>query len=196
VKPVPRGLHALVKRTFDLVTSGLGLVLLSPLFLLLSILVRRGSPGPAFFRQRRPGRGSREFIMLKFRTMRTGTPDLATHLVGSAATFITPVGRFLRRTSLDELPQLINVWKGEMSLVGPRPALFNQADLIAMRQERAIDALRPGVTGWAQINGRDDIPLDLKVRYDAAYLERISPWFDLVILVRTFAAVFLGRGAK
>jgi lipopolysaccharide/colanic/teichoic acid biosynthesis glycosyltransferase/glycosyltransferase involved in cell wall biosynthesis len=196
VKPVPSGLHAFVKRAFDLVASGLGLVLLSPLFLLLGILVRSGSPGPAFFRQRRPGRGSREFIMLKFRTMRTGTPDLATDLVGSAGVFITPVGRLLRRFSLDELPQLINVWRGEMSLVGPRPALFNQVELIAMRKERDLDALRPGITGWAQVNGRDDIPLDLKVRYDGEYVERISPWFDLVILVRTFAAVFVGRGAK
>jgi lipopolysaccharide/colanic/teichoic acid biosynthesis glycosyltransferase/glycosyltransferase involved in cell wall biosynthesis len=196
VRAVPSGFHAFGKRAFDLLVSGLGLVLLSPIFLLIAILVKRSSPGPAFFRQRRPGRGSREFIMLKFRTMRTGTPDLASHLVGSANDFVTPVGKWLRRTSLDELPQLINVWKGEMGLVGPRPALFNQDDLIAQRVARGIDALRPGVTGWAQINGRDDIPLDLKVRYDAEYLERISPALDLAILIRTFTAVFTGRGAN
>jgi lipopolysaccharide/colanic/teichoic acid biosynthesis glycosyltransferase/glycosyltransferase involved in cell wall biosynthesis len=196
IAAVPSGFAAFVKRGFDLFASGLGLVFLSPVFLLVAFLVKAGSPGPAFFRQRRPGRGSREFIMLKFRTMRTGTPDLATHLVGATASYVTPVGRFLRRTSLDELPQLINVWKGEMSLVGPRPALFNQYDLIALRQERGVDALRPGVTGWAQVNGRDDIALEVKVRLDAEYLARVSPWFDLEILVRTFTEVFRGRGAR
>lgn len=192
----PRGLDAFAKRTFDVAAALAGMVLLLPVFLLVAILVRADSPGPVFFRQRRPGRGSREFVMLKFRTMRTGTPDLATHLVGQSASYVTRVGRLLRRTSLDELPQLWNVLLGEMSLVGPRPALYNQYDLIALRQERGIDALRPGVTGWAQVNGRDEIPMDRKVALDEEYLRRAGFFFDLSILVRTFTEVFTGRGTR
>ncbi len=196
VEPAPRGLDAFAKRTFDLTAAIFGILLLSPVFLLLALLVRVDSPGPVLFRQRRPGRGSREFIMLKFRTMRIGTPDLATHLVGEGTSYVTRIGRMLRRTSLDELPQLWNVLRGEMSLVGPRPALYNQYDLIALRQERGVDALRPGVTGWAQVNGRDEIPMDRKVALDEEYLHRAGFFFDLSILGRTVAEVFTGRGTR
>ncbi len=196
VPPVPRGPYAFLKRLGDLTLSGVGLAVLSPLLLVIAALIRLDSRGPALFRQRRPSRGGREFIMLKFRTMSTGTPDLATHLVGSGVQYVTRVGAFLRRTSLDELPQLWNILVGEMSLVGPRPALYNQYDLIALRAERGIDALRPGLTGWAQINGRDDIPLDQKVAYDEHYLRHVSLPLDLTILMRTFLAVFSGRGAR
>lgn len=196
VEAAPRGLDAFAKRAFDLAAATSGILLLSPVFLLLALLVRVDSPGPVLFRQRRPGRGSREFIMLKFRTMRIGTPDLATHLVGEGTSYVTRIGRILRRTSLDELPQLWNVLRGEMSLVGPRPALYNQYDLIALRQERGVDALRPGVTGWAQVNGRDEIPMDRKVALDEEYLRRAGFFFDLSILWRTVAEVFTGRGTR
>jgi lipopolysaccharide/colanic/teichoic acid biosynthesis glycosyltransferase/glycosyltransferase involved in cell wall biosynthesis len=194
VAPRPGGLHGALKRGADLLSALLAVVVLLPVFVLIAALVRLDSAGPAFFRQRRVGRGSSEFIMLKFRTMRAGTPDLASHLVGPGSSYVTRLGRFLRRTSLDELPQLFNILRGHMSLVGPRPALFNQDDLIAMRQGCGVDALRPGVTGWAQIHGRDDIPLDLKVQLDRAYLDRVSPALDLVILFRTVATLFSPRG--
>ena len=194
VAPVPRGARAAIKRGTDLAVAVALLVVLAPLLALLAIAIRLDSPGPALFRQRRIGRGSREFRIVKFRTMRVGTPDLASHLLGPAAPQVTRLGRALRRTSLDELPQLWNVLKGEMSLVGPRPALFNQYDLIAMRQQAGVDALRPGVTGWAQIHGRDDIPLERKVTFDRHYLEHLSPGLDLAITMRTFLTLFSSRG--
>ena len=194
IPAAPSGLYGLFKRLFDITASTVGIVLLSPLMLLIAVLIRLDSPGPALFRQRRPGRGSREFMMLKFRTMSTGVPDLASHLVGPDSSYVTRVGRLLRRTSLDELPQLFNMLRGHMSVVGPRPALFNQDDLNALRKARGIDALRPGLTGWAQIHGRDDIPLDLKVDLDEHYLENVSPRLDLRILLRTFTAIFSSRG--
>jgi colanic acid biosynthesis glycosyl transferase WcaI len=196
VEPRPGGTYGPVKRLFDVLLAGLGLLLLSPLLLLLALAVRLDSPGPALFRQRRSGRGSSEFVLLKFRSMAVGTPDLATHLVDPSAVRVTRVGSFLRRTSLDELPQLWNVLRGDMSLVGPRPALYNQQDLIAMRRDAGIDALRPGLTGWAQINGRDEIPMDQKVGYDREYLERASFAFDLGILVRTALTLFHMRGVR
>ena len=140
------------------------------------------------------GRGSKEFTILKFRTMRVGTPDLASHLMGPGSSRVTRIGRFLRRTSLDELPQLLNVLAGDMTLVGPRPALFNQEDLIGLRQAAGVDALRPGVTGLAQVNGRDEIPLQRKVEYDRYYLEHLSPVLDLMILLRTVITLFSNRG--
>jgi O-antigen biosynthesis protein WbqP len=194
VDPLPAGAYGALKRGTDaLVAAGL-LLVTSPLLALIAVLIRIDSPGPALFRQRRSGRGSGEFIIHKFRTMRTGTPDLASHLMGPGSSRVTRIGRVLRRTSLDELPQLINIVRGEMALVGPRPALHNQDDLIGMRREAGIDALRPGVTGWAQIHGRDDIPIEQKVAYDRYYLERCSPVFDFWILVRTAVTVFSSRG--
>jgi lipopolysaccharide/colanic/teichoic acid biosynthesis glycosyltransferase/glycosyltransferase involved in cell wall biosynthesis len=194
VAPRPAGLAGALRRAVDaLVAAGL-LLALSPLLLLAALAIRLDSPGPALFRQRRVGRGSREFTIFKFRTMRVGTPDLASHLVGPGSQQVTRVGRLLRRTSLDELPQLLNVLNGSMALVGPRPALHNQDDLIAQRQEAGVDALKPGVTGWAQIHGRDDIPLDRKVAYDRWYLEHQSPWLDLWIVLRTPFILLSSRG--
>ena len=197
VAPRPRGLYRPLKRLADVAGSFALLVIGSPVMLAVAIAIRLDSPGPALFRQRRIGRGSREFVIFKFRTMREGTPDLASHLMqGQAASRITRIGAFLRRTSLDELPQLFNILKGDMSFVGPRPALHNQYDLIGMRQVAEVDALKPGVTGWAQINGRDDVPMEAKVALDRWYLERCGPGTDLAILVRTPFALMSGRGVN
>jgi lipopolysaccharide/colanic/teichoic acid biosynthesis glycosyltransferase len=194
VPPVPAGLAGVTKRALDVIVASLSLVVLSPLLVVIAIAVRLDSPGPVLFRQRRMGRASREFTILKFRTMRVGTPDLASHLMGPGSERVTRIGRWLRRTSLDELPQLLNVLAGDMTLVGPRPALHNQDDLIRLRQEAGVDALRPGVTGWAQIHGRDDIPLDAKVTFDRWYLEHVSFPLDLWIVLRTPLALLSSRG--
>lgn len=196
IAPQPAGVQAMVKRSLDVILAAAALVLAAPVMLAIAAAIRLDSEGPVLFRQRRSGRGSSEFVMLKFRSMAAGTPDLATHLVQPGAVRVTRVGAFLRRTSLDELPQLWNIIQGHMSLVGPRPALHNQFDLIALRQAAGVDALRPGLTGWAQVNGRDDIPMDRKVALDREYLERISVPLDLHILIRTALAVFTARGAR
>ncbi|MGZ6016589.1 MAG: sugar transferase [Phenylobacterium sp.] len=185
-----------MKRAVDILGGLAGLILLGAPLLLIGLAVRLESPGPALHWSKRVGRGNRIFRMPKFRTMRMGTPDVATHLLNDADRWITPLGRFLRRTSLDELPQLWSVLKGDMSLVGPRPALFNQDDLVALRTEAGVDALRPGLTGWAQINGRDELPIPDKVRLDREYLERMSLVFDLRIIADTALAAFSGRGVS
>jgi O-antigen biosynthesis protein WbqP len=192
----PAGAYGIVKRAVDVLVSGALLIAGSPLLALIAVTIRLDSPGPALFRQRRSGRGSREFVILKFRTMKTGTPDLASHLIDRGASHVTRVGGFLRRTSFDELPQLWNVLRGDMTLVGPRPALYNQDDLIAMRQAAGVDALRPGVTGWAQVNGRDEIPMAEKVRLDREYLERVGPGIDALVLMRTVLVLFTGKGVN
>ncbi len=194
VAPRPAGLYGAAKRAVDLLVAGALLLVLAPLLLLVAITIRVDSTGPALFRQRRVGRGSREFTILKFRSMHVGTPDLASHLMGPGSPRVTRLGKLLRRTSLDELPQLWNVLKGDMTLVGPRPALFNQDDLIALRQQAGIDALRPGMTGWAQVHGRDEIAIQEKVALDRHYLEHGSPALDLVILLRTALTLFSSRG--
>lgn len=173
-----------------------GLVLGWPLLLGLALAVRLGSPGPAIHWSRRVGRGNRLFAMPKFRSMRVDSPDVATHLLQDPQHWVTPLGSFLRRSSLDELPQLWSVLIGDMSLVGPRPALFNQDDLIALRTTVGVDRLRPGVTGWAQVNGRDDLPIPDKVRLDAEYLERMSFAFDLRIVLATLLAMTSTRGVS
>jgi O-antigen biosynthesis protein WbqP len=183
-----------LKRALDIAVSLAGLVLLSPLFLALAVAVRLGSPGPALHWSRRVGRRNRIFPMPKFRTMRIGAPDLASHLLDDPDGWVTPLGRVLRRSSLDELPQLWSVLKGDMSLVGPRPALFKQDDLVALRTKAGVDALRPGLTGWAQINGRDELPIPEKARLDREYLERMSLAFDLRIIAVTAFAALSGRG--
>lgn len=185
-----------LKRAFDIAASAVGLVVLSPLLLALAIAVRLDSPGPALHWSNRIGRGNALFPMPKFRTMRTGAPNVATHLLQDPDAWVTPVGRFLRRTSLDELPQLWSVLKGDMSLVGPRPALFNQDDLVALRTEAGVHTLRPGVTGWAQVNGRDELPIPKKVELDAEYLARRSLALDVKILVLTGLTAFSGRGVR
>ena len=185
-----------LKRAMDITGALAGLVLLSPLLLGLAVAVRLQSRGPALHWSQRVGRANRLFPMPKFRTMHTGAPDVATHLLDDPDRWVTPLGRTLRRTSLDELPQLWSVLKGDMSLVGPRPALFNQDDLVALRAAAGVDALRPGLTGWAQINGRDELPIGEKARLDREYLERRSLAFDLRILAATAASAFSGRGVK
>ena len=183
-----------MKRIVDLLAA-LGLILtFAPLFLLVVLVVRLTSVGPVLFRTQRVGKGNKLFTMYKFCTMRIDTPQVATHLLKEPDRFLAPVGGFLRRTSIDELPQLINVVRGEMSLVGPRPALFNQDDLIALRTARGIDALTPGVTGWAQVNGRDELPIPEKVKLDEWYLKNRSFWLDLKILGMTFFKVIRKEG--
>ena len=152
-----------MKRIFDFLMSLIAIIVFSPIILIISLLVKLTSKGPVFFKQRRIGKNNEEFNILKFRTMRVDTPNVATHLLKDPSVFITPLGKFLRKTSLDELPQLVNILKGDMSIVGPRPALYNQYDLRDMRTEVGVHKLVPGLTGWAQINGRDEIPLEEKV---------------------------------
>jgi O-antigen biosynthesis protein WbqP len=180
----------------DLAGALAGLVLLSPVLLAVAIAVRLESPGPALHWSRRVGRDNVIFRMPKFRTMRVGAPNVATHLLEDPDQWITPIGQFLRRTSLDELPQLWSVLKGDMSLVGPRPALFNQDDLVALRTAGGVHRLRPGLTGWAQVNGRDELPLPRKVELDVEYLQRRSLGFDLQILAATARAALSGRGVS
>lgn len=183
-----------MKRIFDLLVA-LGLILIvAPLFLLVVLVVRLTSVGPVLFRTQRVGNGNKLFTMYKFRTMQIDTPQVATHLLKEPDQFLTPIGKFLRRTSLDELPQLINVVRGEMSLVGPRPALFNQDDLIALRTAGGVDALIPGITGWAQVNGRDELPIPEKVKLDEWYLRNRSLWLDLKILGMTVFKVIRKEG--
>jgi O-antigen biosynthesis protein WbqP len=185
-----------LKRLFDIAAALAGLILLAPFLAAIAVAVRLDSKGPALHWSRRVGRDNVIFPMPKFRTMRTDTPDVATHLLEDPARWVTPLGAALRRTSLDELPQLWSVLIGHMSLVGPRPALFNQDDLVALRTEAGVHRLRPGVTGWAQINGRDEIPIPEKVRLDAEYLARWSFVFDLKIIVATVTTAFSGRGVS
>ena len=184
-----------VKRILGLLLSLLALVVLSPLLLILSVIVRLTSPGPVFFRQRRVGIGKTHCMIYKFRTMRIDAPkDQPTHLLKTPSAYITPVGRLLRRSSLDELPQLLNIIKGEMAVVGPRPALWNQFDLIAERDKYGANDVRPGLTGWAQINGRDELPIDVKARLDGEYVKRMSFGFDLRCIVGTVVKVLRSEG--
>lgn len=169
-------------------------IVLSPLFLIIAILIKLESKGPIFFKQERIGKENINFIIYKFRSMRTDTPDVATHLLDNPEVFITKVGKFLRKTSLDELPQLLNIIKGDMLFVGPRPALYNQYDLRDLRNEYNVQTLIPGVTGWAQINGRDELEIPEKVEFDRQYLENRSIMFDIKILILTVVKVFKKEG--
>ncbi len=186
----------MIKRAFDIAAALGGLLVLSPVLAVIALAVRLDSPGPAIHWSRRVGRFNRIFLMPKFRTMRTDAPDVATHLLADPQAWITPLGRFLRRASLDELPQLWSVLIGDMSLVGPRPALFNQDDLVALRTAAGVEALRPGVTGWAQVNGRDDLPIEEKARLDADYLDLQGFVFDLKIIFTTLRAAVSGQGVR
>ncbi len=185
-----------MKRGLDILVSLLGLLVLWPFMLLIGALIRLETPGPALHWSRRIGQDNIPFFMPKFRTMRTETPDMATHLLEMPEQWISPMGRILRRTSLDELPQLWSVLRGQMTLVGPRPALHTQQDLIELRTQAGIQRLKPGVTGWAQINGRDELPIPFKVQLDGEYLRRRSLIFDLEILVRTIGFTIAGRGVS
>jgi O-antigen biosynthesis protein WbqP len=178
-----------MKRIFDLVVGVVVLLFALIPMLVVAVLVRMTSKGPALYWSDRVGQGNEIFRMPKFRSMRIDTPVVATHLLNNPIAFLSPIGDFLRRSSLDELPQLWSILKGDMSFVGPRPALFNQDDLIALRSEQGIDRLTPGLTGWAQINGRDELPIPEKVVLDVEYMQRQSIWFDLYILWMTFLKV-------
>lgn len=183
-----------MKRLFDLVAAVCLLAAMLPILAALALAVRLTSRGTALHWSKRVGRRNAIFLMPKFRTMRTDTPQVATHLLASPDAFITPVGKFLRRTSLDELPQLWSIFRGDMSFVGPRPALFNQDDLVALRTAAGVDALTPGLTGWAQVNGRDELPISDKVRLDSEYLARRSMGLDLKILWMTFFKALRSEG--
>ncbi len=185
-----------MKRLFDLILGLCAAVVLALPILLVAILVRLTSTGPALYWSDRVGRGNRIFKMPKFRSMRVGTPAVATHLLQDPKVYLTPIGSFLRKSSLDELPQLWSILKGDMSFVGPRPALFNQDDLIALRTEKGVDQLVPGLTGWAQVNGRDELPIPAKVALDVEYLERCSLGFDTKILWLTFVKVLSRDGVS
>lgn len=185
-----------MKRLFDFLMSLIATIILSPVILIVALAVKFTSSGPMLFKQRRIGKDNVEFEIYKFRTMRINTPNVPTHLLENPEQWITPVGKFLRKTSLDELPQLFNILKGEMSIVGPRPALYNQLDLKEMRTEVGVHKLVPGLTGWAQINGRDEIPLSLKVNLDKEYLDRMSFLFDIKIIFMTVLSVLKRDGVQ
>lgn len=183
------------KRLIDLALSALGLIVLSPLFLILAIAIKLDDPGPVFFRQKRVGIHKTYFDILKFRTMKMETPhDMPTHLLENPDQYITRVGRFLRKTSLDELPQIAQIFTGKMSIIGPRPALWNQYDLIAQRDKYGANDVRPGLSGWAQINGRDELPIEVKARYDGEYVERMSFLFDCKCFFGTIGKVLKHEG--
>lgn len=188
--------YSIAKRTFDLIVAGVVALIFAIPVIFIAAAVKLTSRGPVFYWSDRVGRGNRIFSMPKFRSMRTDTPAVATHLLGDAKSYLTPIGPFLRRSSLDELPQLWSILRGDMSLVGPRPALFNQQDLIELRTACGVETLLPGLTGWAQINGRDELPIPAKVKLDQEYLQRRSLAFDFRILVLTALKVVRGDGVN
>lgn len=184
-----------MKKIMDFILAIVLIVVFSPIIIILSLLVKITSRGAVFFKQRRVGKNCKEFYIYKFRTMFSDTPkDVPTHLLQNPKAFITPLGRFLRKSSLDELPQLFNVLKGEMSFVGPRPALYNQYDLIELREKEGVNTLTPGITGWAQINGRDELGIPEKVKYDKYYKDNTSVLFDIIIIIKTAYNVFHRKG--
>lgn len=185
-----------MKRLFDLVLGLMAAAMLLVPLVVVAVLVRLTSPGPALYWSDRVGRKNKIFKMPKFRSMRVGTPAVATHLLANPKAHLTPIGSFLRKSSLDELPQLWSILVGDMSFVGPRPALFNQHDLIELRTEKNVHTLVPGLTGWAQVNGRDELPIPHKVALDAEYLKRQGFWFDIKILWLTFLKVAQRHGVS
>lgn len=183
-------MYAAVKKVIDRILAGIGLVVLSPLFLILIIAIKLDSQGPIFFRQKRVGIHKTYFEILKFRTMRIDTPkDMPTHMLKNPDQYITKVGRFLRKTSLDELPQIMNILKGDMAIVGPRPALWNQYDLIEERDKYGVNDVLPGLTGWAQINGRDELEIPVKAKLDGDYVAKMSFGMDLRCILGTVVSV-------
>jgi O-antigen biosynthesis protein WbqP len=184
------------RRALDIAFSALLILLLSPLFLILALIIKTTSKGPVLYWSSRVGKNNKLFRMPKFRSMRIDTPQVATHLLPEPSVYLTPIGSFLRRTSLDELPQLFSILVGDLSFVGPRPALFNQDDLVALRTKRGLHMLVPGLTGWAQINGRDELPIPVKVQFDYEYMQRRSFKFDLYIICETIFKVLSGDGIK
>ena len=183
------------KRVIDLIVSGLGILILSPVLLVLIVVIKLDSPGPILFKQKRVGLHKKHFNILKFRTMRIDTPkDTPTHLLENPEQWITKVGGFLRKTSLDELPQIFNIFAGQMSIIGPRPALWNQYDLIEERDRYGANDVLPGLTGWAQINGRDELEIPVKAKLDGEYVQKMSFWFDIKCFFGTIASVLKSDG--
>lgn len=184
-----------LKRIIDFILSLVGLIVLSPVFIILCIWIKLDSKGPVFFKQKRVGKNKEYFNILKFRTMYIDTPkDMPTHMLSNPEQYITKAGKFLRKTSLDELPQIINILKGEMAVIGPRPALWNQEDLIEERDKYQANDIRPGLTGWAQINGRDELEIDVKASLDGYYVEHISFLFDMKCFFGTITSVLKHEG--
>ena len=183
------------KRLLDIVLSALGIVVLLPVYILIAVAIELDDPGPVFFRQKRVGIHKTHFQIMKFRTMKVNTPkDTPTHLLANPEQYITRVGRVLRKTSLDELPQIFQIFTGKMSVIGPRPALWNQFDLIAQRDRYGANDVRPGLTGWAQINGRDELPIDVKARLDGEYVKNLSFGFDCRCFFGTIVSVLRSDG--
>lgn len=184
-------MYKFIKYTSDIILAFLGLIILSPLFLVLSIVIKLTSKGPILFKQKRVGIHKKHFTIYKFRTMKIDTPkNTPTHLLENPDQYITSIGKFMRKTSLDELPQILNILFGQMSIIGPRPALWNQYDLIEERDKYKANDLKPGLTGWAQINGRDAIEIPDKAKLDGYYVEKQSLWFDIKIFIGTVKKVF------
>lgn len=188
-------MYLMVKRIIDIILSLIGLILLSPIFILLILAIKLDSRGPVLFKQKRVGINKTHFNILKFRTMRIDTPkDTPTHLLENPEQYITRMGKFLRKTSLDELPQIWNIFVGQMSIIGPRPALWNQYDLIAERDQYHANDVPPGLTGWAQINGRDELPIEVKAKLDGEYVEKMSFFMDVKCFVGTIISVVKSDG--
>ena len=184
------------KRAFDIFCSFLAIVLLALPMLIVAIAIKIDSRGPVFFKQKRFGKNKKYFRIIKFRTMKVNTPDVPTDKLDNPEQYVTSIGKFLRKTSLDELPQLFNIFLGQMSFIGPRPALWNQKSLIRLRDKVHANDIRPGLSGWAQINGRDDIPEKKKAELDGEYVEKMSFWFDCKCFFGTFLKVFRSEGVK
>lgn len=183
------------KRLLDIILSGCAIVILSPLLLIIAVAIKIDDPGPVLFRQKRVGIHKTHFFIMKFRTMKMDTPkDTPTHLLENPEQYITKVGKFLRKSSLDELPQIFQIFTGKMSIIGPRPALWNQFDLIAERDKYGANDVRPGLTGWAQINGRDELPIDVKARFDGEYVQNLSFAFDCKCFFGTIRSVLKSEG--
>ncbi len=187
--------YIIIKNIIDFILSLIALIILLPFFCIFAIIIKLESRGPIFFKQKRIGKNKKEFYIYKFRTMRTDTPkDMPTHLLKDAESYITKSGKIFRKTSIDELPQILNILKGQMSIIGPRPALWNQYDLIKERDKYNANSIRPGLTGWAQVNGRDELEIPIKAKFDGEYVEKMSFLFDTKIFLKTIVKVFKHDG--
>jgi O-antigen biosynthesis protein WbqP len=190
-------MYGVLKRFFDIILSLVAIIVFSWLLIIIAIAIVVEDKGNILFKQKRIGKNKKEFYIYKFRTMKVSTPkDVPTHLLDNPDSYITKIGGFLRKTSLDELPQLFNILKGDMSIVGPRPALWNQFDLIDLRDKNGSNSVRPGLTGWAQVNGRDELPIDVKAGFDGEYIKKMSIVFDIKIILMTVVSVFTSKGVR